>query len=201
MSNCVSKVPVILKNNRILGVFIRRLCPKFIKYVEYNACGLIFFLKDAKYVNPFSLFLKKTLSLKFTSCQDYVCIDMAKSGERFCLFLNLLSFFLNKRIFISFVLKSNESVSTLSTIFKSIVWLEREIWDLFGIFFKGNKDLRRILTDYGFEGFPLRKDFPLSGYLEVRYDEEVKSIVYEPIVLAQAYRVFSFESPWSYLSK
>jgi NADH-quinone oxidoreductase subunit C len=87
-------------------------------------------------------------------------------------------------------------VSSANFLYKSSGWLEREVWDLFGIFFVEHPDLRRILTDYGFQGFPLRKDFPLSGYTELRYDDESKSIVYEPIELAQEFRFFQFESPW-----
>jgi NADH:ubiquinone oxidoreductase subunit C len=90
-------------------------------------------------------------------------------------------------------------VESLTKVYKSANWLEREVWDLFGVFFSNHPDLRRILTDYGFEGFPLRKDFPLVGFVEVRYDDEKKSIVYEPLSFSQEYRTFAFNSPWEQL--
>jgi NADH-quinone oxidoreductase subunit C len=93
-------------------------------------------------------------------------------------------------------MKEEAVVKSASSIYKSSLWLEREIWDMFGIFFSEHPDLRRILTDYGFEGFPLRKDFPLSGFNEVRYDDEVKRIIYEPIEITQEFRSFDFLSPW-----
>jgi NADH-quinone oxidoreductase subunit C len=98
--------------------------------------------------------------------------------------------------FLSVKIMEGQKLFSCVDVFKNACWLEREVWDLYGIFFFKNPDLRRILTDYGFEGYPLRKDFPLSGYLEVRFDDERGGLVYEPVELAQAYRTFSFLTPW-----
>ena len=102
----------------------------------------------------------------------------------------------NNRVTVKVMLDDNSSIPSVSKVFSSADWWEREIWDLFGIFFSGHPDLRRILTDYGFDGHPLRKDFPLTGYVEVRYDDAQKRVVYEPVKLTQEYRDFDFESPW-----
>jgi NADH:ubiquinone oxidoreductase subunit C len=107
---------------------------------------------------------------------------------------NFLSISKNNRIILKSYVKN--SVTSLSSLYNSSIWLEREIWDLFGIFFNQHPDLRRILTDYGFDGFPLRKDFPLTGYVEVRYDDEKKRVLQEPLEVSQEFRVFDFLSPW-----
>ena len=109
---------------------------------------------------------------------------------------NLLSLVHNNRVTVKVMLDDNSSIPSVSKVFSSADWWEREIWDLFGIFFSGHPDLRRILTDYGFDGHPLRKDFPLTGYVEVRYDDAQKRVVYEPVKLTQEYRDFDFLSPW-----
>ena len=101
-----------------------------------------------------------------------------------------------RRIFLNISNSELESVSSIESIFKSANWFEREVWDMFGVYFLNHPDLRRILTDYGFEGYPLRKDFPLSGYTQVRYDEELKRVILEPLELTQEYRYFNFISPW-----
>ena len=109
----------------------------------------------------------------------------------------LLSIKFNSRLRVKTSINEVGSVESATKIFNSANWWEREVWDMFGIFFSNHPDLRRILTDYGFEGYPLRKDFPLSGYVEVRYDDTVKRVVCEPLELAQEFRSFNFESPWS----
>ena len=109
---------------------------------------------------------------------------------------NLLSLVHNKRIRLKVEVEEGMPVPSVSAIYSSADWWEREVFDLYGIPFEDHPDLRRILTDYGFEGYPLRKDFPLTGYVEVRYDEEVQKVVYEPVKLPQAFRTFDFESPW-----
>jgi NADH-quinone oxidoreductase subunit C len=102
----------------------------------------------------------------------------------------------NQRVRVKVGTDEREAVPSVNRAFNSAIWYEREVWDLFGIFFAGHPDLRRILTDYGFEGHPLRKDFPLTGYVEVRYDEDQKRVVYEPVKLVQEFRTFDFMSPW-----
>ena len=119
---------------------------------------------------------------------------------RFQLVYTLLSHYFRGRIIVSVFLKESEDISSIFNLFRGSSWLEREIWDMFGIFFNNHPDLRRILTDYGFDGFPLRKDFPITGYSEIRYDDTQKCIVYEPLELTQEYRIFDTLSPWA-LSK
>lgn len=147
-------------------------------------------------ISKVTFFLKKHSNLRFESLMDLTCIDYPGRLKRFEVLYNFLSFLLNKRIFLKVFTNSTPPVSSLSLNFKSAFWLEREVWDMFGIIFSNHLDLRRILTDYGFEGFPLRKDFPLTGFVETRFDEEEKTMVYEPLSLSQEYRSFSFRSPW-----
>ncbi len=140
--------------------------------------------------------LKENEGLKFNQLTDIVAVDYPSEKKRFELVYIFLSISFNYRIFLSISVSEDESVDSLTSIFPAANWYEREAWDLFGITFNNHPDLRRILTDYGFNGFPLRKDFPLSGNVEVRYDLASKKVVYEPIKLAQAFRTFDFESPW-----
>lgn len=142
------------------------------------------------------IFLKKNILFKFNLLLDICVVDYPNKIKRFELNYIILSLKNNFKFLIKNFTKELDFNISLNYLFKNSIWLEREVWDLFGIFFYGNYDLRRILTDYGFEGFPLRKDFPLSGYIELRYNEENKSIVYEPLELTQKFRYFSFISPW-----
>ena len=121
---------------------------------------------------------------------------MAATAERFDVVYNLLSVSLNQRLRVIVTTDESTPVPSVHTVWPVATWWEREAWDLFGIVFSGQPDLRRILTDYGFEGHPLRKDFPLTGYVEVRYDEDRKAVVYEPVRLTQDFRSFDFLSPW-----
>jgi NADH/F420H2 dehydrogenase subunit C len=131
---------------------------------------------------------------QFKILNDICVVDYPEKMDRFEINYNLLSVKYNFRVFI----KSYTSayISSISGLYNSANWIERECWDMFGIFFTNHPDLRRILTDYGFEGFPLRKDFPLTGYIEIRYDDEKSNIVYEPLEMSQEYRLFNFTSPW-----
>lgn len=149
-----------------------------------------------KNIYPILLFLSNHTLWQFKSLVDIICYDMPKKLYRFSLIYNLVSVHFNLRIRI--VTKINELTSLFSVagLYKSANWSEREIFDFFGIFFWGNKDLRRILTDYGFKGFPLRKDFPLTGYVDVYYDDNQKRICYRNIELTQEYRNFSLKSSW-----
>lgn len=141
-------------------------------------------------------FLRDEPLLSFTQLIDLCGIDWPEKKERFQVAYNLLSMNNNSRIRVKSFTDNNNSLPSITKLFPSSDWYEREAFDLFGIKFEGHKDLRRILTDYGFEGYPLRKDFPLTGYVEVKYDEEKKRVVYEPVKLEQEYRDFDFESPW-----
>jgi NADH-quinone oxidoreductase subunit C len=122
--------------------------------------------------------------------------DRPNTEERFEVVYNLLSLQQNQRVRVKVAVGENMSIPSVTSMFSSAGWFEREAWDMYGIYFEGNHDLRRILTDYGFEGHPLRKDFPLTGYTEVRYDEELRRVVYEPVSLPQDFRNFDSVSPW-----
>ena len=142
------------------------------------------------------LFLKTNKSTKFKQLIDITAVDYIEKEKRFKIVYLLLSHEFNHRIQVDFSINENDLVSTLVSIFPAANWMEREVFDMYGIKFKDNPDLRRILTDYGFEGHPLRKDFPLTGHTEVRYSETEKKVIYEDVKLEQNYRNFDFESPW-----
>jgi len=127
---------------------------------------------------------------------DVTAADYPERAERFEVVYNLLSLSHNQRIRVKVATDENEPVPSMTQLFNSAGWFEREVWDMYGVFFTDHPDLRRMLTDYGFEGHPLRKDFPLTGYVEVRYDDEQKRVVYEPVKLTQDFRSFDFMSPW-----
>jgi NADH-quinone oxidoreductase subunit C len=132
----------------------------------------------------------------FEQLMDVCGVDWPERAERFDVVYNLLSVSLNQRVRIIVTTDASTPVASVHEIWPVATWWEREAWDLYGIIFSGQPDLRRILTDYGFEGHPLRKDFPLTGYIEVRYDEDRKAVVYEPVKLTQDFRNFDFLSPW-----
>ena len=142
------------------------------------------------------LFLKNNNDTKYKQLIDITAVDYPENEKRFKLVYLLLSHETNSRIIINFSVNENEIVSSLTSIFPSANWMEREVFDMYGIKFKDHPDLRRILTDYNFKGHPLRKDFPLTGHDEVRYSEDHKKVVYEPVKLEQNYRNFDFQSPW-----
>jgi len=142
------------------------------------------------------LFLKNNIESKFKQLIDITAVDYPEKEKRFKLVYLFLSHEINSRIIVDFFVNENEIVSSLTSIFPSANWMEREVFDMYGIKFKDHPDLRRILTDYNFEGHPLRKDFPLTGHNEVRYSEDNKKVIYEPVKLEQNYRNFDFESPW-----
>ena len=133
---------------------------------------------------------------KFKQLIDFTAADYPNRAKRFELVYILLSLSKNERLIVKCSVADQESVESVSNIFSSANWAEREVFDMYGINFDNHPDLRRILTDYGFEGHPLRKDFPLTGYKEVRYDDDQKQVIYEDVKLDQAYRLFDFESPW-----
>ena len=127
---------------------------------------------------------------------DITAVDFPERGERFEIVYNLLSLSHNQRIRVTVSTDESTPVPSMVPLFSAAGWFEREVWDMFGVFFTDHPDLRRMLTDYGFEGHPLRKDFPLTGYVEVRYDEEQKRVVHQPVTLTQDFRNFDFMSPW-----
>lgn len=171
------------------------------KFYILNTSEYYLYINSSYFLFIFK-FLKKSMICKYKQLILISVIDWLSRLNRFELYYNLLSIRLNKRIFIVLTLPIYNNypygmgIKSLSEFYKSAAWLEREVWDMFGIHFVGHVDLRRILTDYGFLGFPLRKDFPLIGFREIRYDNLLKIIVTEKIKLAQDYRVFNFINPW-----
>ena len=175
-------------------------------YTVYK--GLIPIVTFQKYFNEdilvltqkslqFSLvFLKKHIKYQYTLLSCISAVDLLGCNYRFCVVYDLLSVLYNARLRIKIFVTEISCVPSVCNVFINANWWEREIWDLFGVYFEGHPDLRRILTDYGFEGFPLRKDFPLYGYLEVRYEDNIKRVVLEPLELSQEFRSFTFETPW-----
>ena len=161
-----------------------------IKHDQINIC-----IEDNNLIEVM-IFLKTHSSTKFKQLIDITAVDYPERDKRFKMVYLLLSHEKNSRIKIEFDIKEGEILSSLTSIFPSANWMEREVFDMYGVGFKDHPDLRRILTDYGFKGHPLRKDFPLTGHNEVRYSEEDKKVIYEPVKLEQNYRNFDYESPW-----
>jgi NADH-quinone oxidoreductase subunit C len=141
-------------------------------------------------------FLRDDPKCLFQVLIDICGVDYPERPERFDVVYNLLSVKLDQRVRVKAMADETSPVPSVTGLFSAAGWYEREAWDLYGIYFADHPDLRRILTDYGFEGHPLRKDFPLTGYVELRYDEEQKRVVYEPVKLKQEFRSFDFSSPW-----
>ena len=141
-------------------------------------------------------FLRDDKECEFKMLLTICGVDYVEKAERFEVVYNLLSLTHNQRVRVKITVGENELVPTATELFSTAGWFEREVWDMYGIYFDGHKDLRRIMTDYGFEGHPLRKDFPLTGYVELRYDEDQRRVVYEPVKLTQDFRTFDNLSPW-----
>ena len=148
------------------------------------------------HLHGFVEFLKSDATCRFSSLVDITAVDYPSRDPRFEMVYHFLSMYQNHRIRVKMGVTEDDMVPSIHTIHPSSNWFEREVFDMFGILFSGHPDLRRILTDYGFRGHPLRKDFPTTGYTEVRYDEVQKRVVYEPVSLVQEYRQFDFMSPW-----
>ena len=143
-----------------------------------------------------TLFIKSNENTKFRQLIDITAVDYPENSQRFKVVYLFLSHEFNQRIILSYLINENEVIPSLTPLYPAANWMEREVFDMYGVKFKDHPDLRRILTDYGFEGHPLRKDFPLTGHTEVRYSEDQKKVISEPIKLEQNYRNFDYESPW-----
>ena len=143
-----------------------------------------------------TLFIKSNENTKFRQLIDITVVDYPEKSQRFKVVYLFLSHEFNQRIIISYLINENEVIQSLTSIYPAANWMEREVFDMYGVKFKDHPDLRRILTDYNFEGHPLRKDFPLTGHTEVRYSEDQKKVINEPVKLEQNYRNFDYESPW-----
>ena len=147
-------------------------------------------------IADFVEFLRTNNQCKFSTLVDITAVDYPGRDARFDIVYHFLSMYTNQRVRLRIAVREDDVVQSLVDVHPSANWFEREVFDMFGILFSGHPDLRRILTDYGFRGHPLRKDFPTTGYSEVRYDEEQKRVIYEPVKLTQEYRQFDFMSPW-----
>lgn len=161
----------------------------------------IILIVEAKKIKSILLFLKNNINCQYKILTAISGADYPERNKRFEVAYELLSIRYNSRIRVKIFVNELTSIESSVSIYSAANWWEREIWDLFGVYFIDHPDLRRILTDYGFEGFPLRKDFPLSGYVEVRYDERQKRVICEPLEFAQEFRTFDFTSPWNDTSK
>jgi len=160
------------------------------------AVGELTVLARAEHIEKVLTFLRDDSECLFKQLVDVCGVDYPERSKRFDVVYHLLSLHFNRRVRVKVKTDADTAVPSVNEIFPSANWFEREAWDMYGIFFSGHPDLRRILTDYGFSGHPLRKDFPLTGYVELRYSEDEKRVVYEPVKLAQEFRDFDFMSPW-----
>jgi len=151
---------------------------------------------ESKDLISVAIFIKSNENTKFRQLMDVTVVDYPENAQRFKVVYLFLSHEFNQRIVLSYLINENEVIQSLTTIYPAANWMEREVFDMYGVKFKDHPDLRRILTDYGFEGHPLRKDFPLTGHTEVRYSEDQKKVIKEPVKLEQNYRNFDYESPW-----
>jgi NADH/F420H2 dehydrogenase subunit C len=169
------------------------------KILSFNIIKNDYFLFiEPKNLYNVCLFLKDNQANLFKVLVDVTAVDFPNKFDRFSLNYCLLSVKFNTRLILNVKFNELYSIKSITSLYKSSCWIEREIWDMFGIFFKNHPDLRRILTDYGFSGYPLRKDFPLTGYLEMRYDDSQKRIIFESIEMSQEYRVFHFKNSWHF---
>ena len=182
------------------AISLARLLPKWIHSIELSKNEVSVEIYP-EYVLPFFSFLQNHTHTQFKVLVDLTAVDYPSREKRFEVVYNLLSIQHNARIRIKTRVNELTPVESIVSLYPSGNWFERESWDMFGIFFSNHPDLRRILTDYGFQGHPLRKDFPLSGYVEVRYDDSEKRVITEPIEMTQEFRYFDFASPWELIEK
>jgi len=183
-----------------LGDYIATAIPRDIVRIE-GICGELIVIARTTAITDVLTFLRNDSNCQFKVLVDICGVDYPQRDPRFEVVYNLLSLTQNQRIRVKVLVDEDTAVPTATGVYSAAGWFERETWDLFGIAFADHPDLRRILTDYGFEGHPLRKDFPLTGRVEVRYDETQKRVVYDPVQLTQDFRTFDFLSPWEGMNK
>ncbi|MEE2655157.1 MAG: NADH-quinone oxidoreductase subunit C [Pseudomonadota bacterium] len=183
------------QNLQDLGEYLKTGMPVAVGSISQDRGQLIVICKSDEIVS-FLTYLRDDPNCLFKVLLDICGVDYPNKSKRFEIVYHLQSLRLNQRIRVKVLCKEEDIIPSVSGVFSSANWYERETWDLYGIMFSDHPDLRRLLTDYGFDGHPLRKDFPLTGNVEVRYDEEQKRVVYEPVKLTQAFRSFDFMSPW-----
>jgi len=177
--------------------YLLGLMPKFVTEIK-KVNNELFIFVESKYISEILEILSLHTNFLYTSLVDISSVDYPERVNRFEIVYHLLSYKKNHRVNVKTYTDEITPISSVSLVYPSSVWSEREIWDMHGIFFINNPDLRRILTDYGFEGHPLRKDFPLTGYNEVRYDDTQGYVVSENLELAQEFRLYDYTSPWEY---
>lgn len=196
----IRKVRIDLDQMKDFGRYVAECLPKYVQKVQISAGDELEILVAPEGIRPTLTFLKDHHNAQYTILVDITAIDVPSREYRFEMIYLLLSLRFNSRIRVKSYTDELTPVDSVVSIFKSANWYEREVWDMYGIYFRDHPDLRRILTDYGFEGHPLRKDFPLTGFVEVRYDDEVKRVVAEPVELAQEFRRFELSAPWEQFS-
>ncbi len=179
-----------------LGTLIQSKQSDAVVGFEVNSLGELVMEVVPAALPKFIEFLRSNRSCKFSTLVDITAVDFPSAAKRFEVVYHFLSMYMNHRIRIKALVAEDEIVPSICEVHSSANWFEREVFDMYGILFSDHPDMRRILTDYGFRGYPLRKDFPTTGYTECRYDEEAKRVVYEPVSLVQEYRLFDFMSPW-----
>lgn len=178
-----------------LGAYIKKCSPKGIQSIVVKPEAVVIYIEKEALVSLLR-FLKTHSVLRFSLLLDIWGVDYPNRADRFEINYMLLSLKLNMRIIIKLSCNEKDMIDSVTGVYSSAGWLEREVWDMYGVYFANNSDLRRILTDYGFDGHPLRKDFPLSGFSEVRYDDGEKRVLQEPLEMTQEFRLFNFASPW-----
>jgi NADH-quinone oxidoreductase subunit C len=193
------KTTTVLSNSFIFEDhnFMKYLTNVFQPLIVYSIKGEIYCKVDRKTSKQFLIFLKYHTNTLFKQLIDLYGVDYGEKIQRFEICYNLLSLLFHRRLNVTLVLSEQQKVQSISDLYPNSAWYEREVYDLFGFIFQGNTDFRRILTDYGFKGHPLRKDFPLTGYIEIRYDDFGKRIKYERVTLTQDYRIFTLKNPWT----
>lgn len=190
------KQELVKKNLVEFGKYIGECIPKWVQKVQVTHGDELEIMIHPEGVIPVLIFLKDNMNAQFTNLSDIAGVDVPTRKNRFEIVYNLLSLRYNSRVRVKTYTDELTPIDSATSIHKAADWYEREIWDMFGVYFTNHPDLRRILTDYGFEGHPFRRDFPLSGYVELRYDDEVKRVVAEPVELAQEFRKFDYSTPW-----
>jgi len=184
------------------GAYVQACLPKYVQLVQVTDCNELEICIHPAGIRPTIGFLKDHQLARFDNLSDFTAVDVPARQNRFELVWNLLAIHYNARIRVkTYTNELNPVDSIAADLHPSANWFEREVWDMYGVYFNGHPDLRRILTDYGFQGHPQRKDFPLTGYYEVRYDDDLSRVVQEPLELAQEYRKFDLKNPWEVFPK
>jgi len=183
------------------GKYVGECMPKFVQKVHVTATDELEIMVHPDGIIPIMAFLKDNHNAQFSNISDICGMDVPTRKYRFEVIYNLLSLRYNARIRVKTYADEMTPLQSIYSVFAGADWYEREVWDMYGVYFANHPDLRRILTDYGFEGHPQRRDFPLSGYVELRYDDEVKRVVAEPVELQQEFRKFDYSTPWEQFPK